>query len=244
MKPFRSPERVMVIGCSHGDMADAEAVTMAMKWCKHFKPHVRVHLGDAIDASPWRARASLSDKVKGFRTDLCASAELLAEYRPTHYLLGNHEDRIVRDSESLVGVDAEIARAALDEAIEACGHSCKVYPYDSEKGVLRIDDTNLIHGYEHNKHAVYSSGLGYSRVVMAHLHRVERIRIDQIGRPESRCIGCLCRLDMRYSQAQRGKLRQDHGFAYGYRHKGRLFLWQAEKDRGEWLFPSEVMTHA
>lgn len=53
----RKWKKFLVVGCSHGQMADPKALAAVLKFKESFKPHFTAHLGDAFDTTAFRAGA-------------------------------------------------------------------------------------------------------------------------------------------------------------------------------------------
>ena len=50
-------EKVVAVGCSHGDLANPKAVEAVLKFVERWKPIHRIHLGDAYDTAAFRTGA-------------------------------------------------------------------------------------------------------------------------------------------------------------------------------------------
>jgi predicted phosphodiesterase len=48
----------MALGCTHGHLADQDLLTQVLAFEERWKPHLRIHLGDAIDLACLRGGAA------------------------------------------------------------------------------------------------------------------------------------------------------------------------------------------
>ena len=242
LRPLRKAERIMVVSDNHGELADTGACRAALAFAKHFKPTLRLHLGDCWDFRWLRKSAGEDERRAGSGDDVASGLDFIDQYRPTHFLNGNHELRIHRAMESTNARVSELA-SFLWGQIAAHLDGVKVYPYCKRKGILRIGDHAFLHGYSSGMYAVKKTGMAYGNAVMGHLHRPESIPIERLEGPTAHCVGCLAQLDLDYNLSQQATLAQAHGFMYGFLHRGKVLLMQARKFGGEWVFPTEMMTY-
>ena len=54
--------RIVVMGDNHGNHADQDTLEAVLDFCKDFKPHYRVHLGDNWDLACLRKGVGQQDK--------------------------------------------------------------------------------------------------------------------------------------------------------------------------------------
>lgn len=242
IKPLRKAERIMVVSDNHGELADIGACRTALEFARYFKPTIRVHAGDCWDFRWLRRSANEDERRAGSGDDIGSGLDFIKQYRPTHFLQGNHEVRIFDAMESTNARVSELATllwgqiaAHLDGVIQ--------FPYCKRKGVLRIADYSFVHGFRAGMYAVKQTGAAYGKVVMGHLHRPTKEPIERHEDTYAYCCGCLCLLDMSYNRAQQGTLAQKHGFMYGWIVNNRIRWVQAECTDGLWTFPTEMMTY-
>lgn len=235
-----SLKRFVVCGDSHGDMQDDKAVGAFFDFLKHFKPEVRVHLGDAFDFRSLRRKASDMEQRDGIGADIDAGCAFLRKMKPTHFLRGNHDERLwdlLKGDDRKIG---DLARTVADDIVDAVGDA-KMLPYDKRQGVLRLGHLKVIHGYHAGITAARQAALVYGSCLMGHIHCVDQYAIAGLERRVGRAIGCLCRLSQDYNRAQAQTLRQSHGWAYGLLMPGGSYVvWQAEEVNGQWFYPSEI----
>lgn len=239
-----SHKRFVVCGDSHGDMQDDKAVGALFDFVKHFKPEIRVHLGDAFDFRSLRRKASDMEQRDGIGADIDAGLAFLRKFKPTHFLRGNHDERLwdlLRGDDRKIG---DLARTVADDITDALG-GVPMLPYDKRKGVLKLGHLRIVHGYNTGVYAARTAAQVYGAVLMGHIHTVDQYSIPGIERRVGRAIGCLCRLDMDYNRAQTQTLRQSHGFAYGLLFPSGIYqVFQAENVNGQWIFPTELRSYS
>lgn len=227
-------QRFIACTCTHGDMADAPAVARLLRFIDEYKPSIRVHLGDAVDLRWLRQGASDDERRDRVDEDFDSGCELLKTIQPTHYLLGNHEHRLVRGSESSHGALRVLCDDLLKK-LRAAAKGAEVYPYCKRRGVARIGDLACVHGYAHGKNAPELHAVAYGKCIMGHTHTVARASVAALGRHAyCQSIGCLCQLDLPYNHAILGSLRHQHGFVYGETDGERTWFQQAEAHDGVW----------
>ena len=86
---------------SHGDMQDDASVAMFFKFMAEWKPAIRVMGGDAFDLRPLRKGASEDEKRESIRADIIAGKKFLKRMQPTHFLRGNHDERLWELAENI-----------------------------------------------------------------------------------------------------------------------------------------------
>lgn len=242
LRPIRSCERFVLAGDNHGDLRDTEACSAVIEFCKHFKPQVRVHMGDCFDFRWLRKSADKDEKDANITEDVNAGIEFLTDYRPTHFLRGNHDQRIYDLLDSSTGFLSDLAHRVVAD-IEKNLHGVVTFPYDKRRGVFQYGDLNLLHGYSAGVNALRRAVMSFGNCAMGHIHRTDQISVERLERVRGYAIGALCTLDLDYNRAQLGTLAQNNGFAFGIKRGNKTRLWLVEKFDGEWIFPSELATY-
>ncbi|MCJ8335020.1 MAG: hypothetical protein MJH10_12315 [Epibacterium sp.] len=237
-------ERWIAITDTHGDQIDAEAWGFVRDFIAEFKPSRRLHLGDVFDFRWLRKGATDEERAEDIAADIDSGLNLLDEYKPTEFLFGNHDNRLIRAAKDATGVVRASARDIHDQVMRLCSlHDTKVYPYSVRKGVAEVGHIKAIHGYRHGLYASRQHAQTWGNVIAGHVHRVDAICSDRVT-PDGTCavgrsIGCLCRLDMEYAQYRTATLTWAHGFVFGEIKNGRASICQATRDQvtGEWSLP-------
>ena len=216
-------KRWMAISCSHGIDADPRATDAVLKFAKSYRPHTRIHLGDAIDLACLRGGARQDadspDRAESLLDDLLAGLSFLHEYRPSIYFHGNHEGRAVAMQNSPNAIIAYASGRIIGRlSDDLAKYKTEIVPYAgmSQKSIRYLGNTAFLHGSLYNVSAARDTAetIG-THCVFGHTHRVAvesaRILADAVGYN----IGCLIRMDAEYAAGRRQTLAWRHAFAYG-----------------------------
>ncbi len=233
--------RWIAITDTHGDKAEPGVLEVIRDFSKVWKPTVRIHMGDCWDFRWLRRSANDEEKAESVAADFEAGLDLLAWYKPTAFLWGNHDDRLRRLLDSVSGASRQLAGQWIDR-IGVALSGVDVRPYCKRNGVYQYGDYKFLHGYAHGIGATRKHAITYGNCMFGHIHAVETIRVEGVEPRIGHSIGCACRLDLDYNAASIGTLRQRHGFVYGEENHGRLTLWRATEVGGRWLLPTEMRT--
>lgn len=233
--------RFVVISDTHGDKVDPDALAFVRDFVADWKPDRRLHLGDAFDFRWLRAGASDAEKWERVSDDIDAGLDLLAWYKPTDFVFGNHDDRVIRGIEEGNGATREACRRVLEDIHRVCASS-RLYPYCVEKGVARIGHIAAHHGFHAGVYATRQHTLVYGDNLHGHTHTIDRATVPRMSDDGStvnatgRAIGCLCGLRPDYARRRTATLRWQHGFAYGtVDRNGVATVWQIEKVGDRWV---------
>jgi len=226
----------------HGDKQDLKANEAFFKFCKHWKPDIRVAGGDIWDFRPLRKKASEEERREGMAVDYRAGVDWFARFKPTHYLRGNHCERLFDLALEDRGIISEYAIQGVNEIEELCKRlRCSMYPYHKREGIVRIGNLKVIHGFLSGVTAARRTALAYGSVLMGHGHGIQHVSIEGIDNRVGRMCGCLCQLDMDYNRANVSSLVHRHGWPYGVVHdSGKYQIWQAEDVGGRWMLPTGI----
>lgn len=222
----RSPtgglKRAMFIGCSHGHLANPILLQEALAFAEEFRPHHRVHLGDAFDMACFRSGASGSNDEGGnIDEDLHCGIKFVKEYRPTLFMFGNHEDRLVSLSNHPRDIIASAAKFALTN-LEAVFDSikCEMVHYGTIADLRSwrlFGDTAVGHGYLFGENCTRDTVemLGYN-VIHAHDHKA-KIQPGRVSRGlMGYSVGTLAEIPaMSYAKARRATSAWSAGIVYG-----------------------------
>lgn len=202
----------------HVPYEDAQAVATALAFAKDFKANIVVALGD------WMS----SDQVSGYKSDcdvdlsdeFATVEEYLDKFRVTHYLFGNHEDRLTRPE--LVPLNM---RKMLDPArsLHLVRRGIPWRPYDNKRGIFQWGKLTALHGFATNQYAARTTAEQYGACVFGHTHRFQTYQPKEAKvRNTGFNVGCLCKLDLQYARrkAPGGWVQ---GFAFAYLHKNGHF---------------------
>lgn len=236
---YKKARRFAVITDTHGNEQDDKAVAAMFDFMAAWKPEIRIHSGDAFDLKALRKGADEKDRHSPISDDIKAGCDLLKRYRPTHFLRGNHDERLWDLLDSDDKKLAEFGGSLIGKIKDAIGDA-KMLPYDKRAGVLKIGHLKVIHGFHAGPQAARAAAQIYGSVLMGHIHSIDQFSIPGLERRIGRSIGCLCKLDMGYNRAHAATLRQQHGWAYGFIFpNGDYQVFQAENVGGAWHLPTE-----
>lgn len=215
-KPSRQ-KRWIAIGDTHGDMIDRDAAEKVFSFIKSFKPDLRIHAGDAFDLRPIRGGASASERAEGMQADVEAGLDLLKRFKPDVFLVGNHDDRLIRCmTDNASALLREHAGALWDQITTALA-GVKILPYDVRDGIYRLGDWSFLHGYQHGMYVARQAAEHCaSSAIQWHVHTCSEHPLMNVDGHVGMTCGCLCDLSMEYRKKHRSSLRWSHAFAYGY----------------------------
>jgi hypothetical protein len=234
------PERFIFASDGHGHKADPHACGVLFNFMKAWKPTCRIMGGDAFDFAALRKGASDEEKREPLHDDIASGIDFIDKFKPTHYLLGNHEVRLIDLMDSDDGKLADYGCGVWNRITDAIGDA-KVFPYDKRRGVFQYGDTAMIHGYGHGMYAARAAAAVYGKCIMGHTHTIDAASVPRLQETIGRCAGALCQLDQRYNRAHLATLRARHGFCYGFKlPSGVCVIYQAESHDGTWFLPSEM----
>jgi hypothetical protein len=241
--------RFMVVGDTHGDMADGRSVKAALDFAADFKPEIRCHLGDAYDFRNLRKGASDDEKAASLADDWEAGTDFLRAFfdggKENVFLRGNHDERMWHFARSATGVLRDFANDGI-KRIEGVVRQARarMLPYDSALGIYALGKLTVIHGYHHGVGACRQHASIYRNSIFGHVHTIESSAVASLEPAEARSIGCLCKRDMDYVNAKTGKLRWGQGFAYGLLFEdGTYHLQQARNIAGHFHAASDFKTY-
>jgi len=227
----------------HGDNQDPEANTAFFKFVKSYKPEIRVAGGDVFDFRQLRKGADAHERKDSMKADVQAGKQWLTQLNPTHYLRGNHCERLWDLAEQAEGVVADYAREGVADIEELCKKlGTEMFPYNKRHGILRLGHLKIIHGFLCGVTAARRTAQIYGSVLMGHGHGIQHTTIEGLEPRMGRMCGCLCKLEMGYNRAAPGTLAWEHGWAYGVVNQktGLYQVWQAQKIGNDWLLPSKI----
>lgn len=235
-------QRFIAVADNHGDKQDNGAVSKVLSFSADWKPHFRVHLGDNWDFRPLRGKASDDERRESMTVDYNKGCRFLEDFRPTHFLRGNHDERLWKLSQEDHGVESDFAIKVTGE-IKALLEKlrCKMFPYHYRNGIVPIGQLNMAHGFYAGVGACRSMAIAYGPCLFGHVHTVEENCVPSVKSKWARSIGFIAIEDMGYHEAKPGTLRWEHGFVYGVVNSrtGDYHFWQARKCGGKWMLPSD-----
>jgi hypothetical protein len=230
-------ERIIFASDLHGDLLDDEAVDALYAFTKEWKPHHKIFGGDLFDFRPLRRGASAEERAETIQHDLGAGLKFLSAWKPDYWLRGNHDERLW-DFAQHDGIEGEFAKLGVTDLDTKCKiQKIKTFPYCKRKGVLKMGNLTMIHGYFTGVNAARQHGNIYGSCLFGHVHSIDVASMPNLNRVQARAVGCLCRLDHPYNARLASTLRHAHGWAYGVINNktGDHKIWQMEKIGGKFL---------
>jgi predicted phosphodiesterase len=237
--------RILCMGDNHGNHSDPDTLDAILRFSKAFRPTVRIHLGDNWDLASLRKGVSKGEKEASghdLMEDVDAGCDWVRKYAPTHFLMGNHEQRVrdmMHNTDSITRLESikDIDRK-MRKAIRQSG--CKVIKdYNTTDNYIDIGPITFVHGRGSDPlRSAYRVNSGRGRaVVMGHYHRAEQMNLERLG---GGCVwvnGCACDLDMQYAEITYSRLRWQHSFM-AFIVKGENYIGrQAHRFNGKWIMP-------
>lgn len=232
----------MVVGCSHGELADQSAIGAVLKFKDRWRPDFTAHLGDFIDAAAFRSGAKgTSDESRKVGPDFSAGVVFLNQLRPNVVLCGNHESRIWKLRGHHSAIVSELAFCIVRDIEKACDKlKARIIPYDY-KAHYRLGDCRLMHGTMFGENATRDHAEAYGPCIHAHTHRAGQARGRRVDNPLGICVGTLTKVaNMDYAATRRATLGWSQGLAFGYYSDKTTKAWLCERgqdETGEWMFP-------
>lgn len=233
------PKRFVFASDNHGDMIDRGAERALQEFMREFKPDIRIHGGDCFDLRCLRRGASHEETLEEVKTDIEMGMDFMKWFKPTHWLRGNHDERLVDGMNSHNPILSRFACMAWEEIYEAL-RGVQILPYCKRRGVLEIGTLSFVHGFSVGIYAAKRLAEVYGNVIAGHTHVVDAFSVCGLKPRVGRTAGCLCALSMDYNRAQLNTLRQSHGFCYGFLYPNGLHrVFQATVVNDVWILPTE-----
>jgi hypothetical protein len=229
----------------HGDRQHEHSVKVFRQFINIWKPSIRVMGGDLWDFRPLRRKANEDERRDSMAQDFEAGMKFLEQFQPTHFLRGNHDERLWELALLDKGIESDYAMQGVQEISDKLREiHCRMLPYHKRTGVLKIGHLKVLHGFHTGIYASRQMALIYGACLFGHIHTIDEHAIPGLERRVARCCGCLCELDMDYNARQTITLRQAHGFAYGIVNDktGDFHVWQGEEINGQWILPTDTVT--
>ena len=227
----------------HGINQDKKANDAFFKFIDRWKPAIRVAGGDIFDFAQLRKKADAHERRDSMAQDVAEGLLWLERLRATHYLRGNHCERLWDLAVQGDGIIADYALEGTKRLEDAIRHlRCQMFPYNKREGVLRLGHLKVIHGFAAGLHAARTTALIYGSVTMGHGHAIQMQPIPGLEQRTGFMGGCLCKKELGYNRHLQGTLNWEHGWQYGVvnQETGSFQLWQARQIDGKWLLPTGI----
>lgn len=248
MNISRSRRRVMAVGCSHGNRANAKALEAVLRFREAYKPKEVIHLGDAYDLASLRAGAlgngNDGDAADDYLSDIDEGRKFLNALRPTVFTLGNHEERAKRYLGHHNAVVRGFAEAVWQRMVEPINRHCRVFVEQHSvlpEGWFQLGGFAWGHGTLFSENFLRDSAETWGNCVVAHAHRAGVAYGRRSDNPVAFSPGTLADLPaMEYAHKRRGTLAWSHGIVFGEvtDTTAHLYLHQWPQHETEWRLPS------
>lgn len=233
----------IIAGDFHGDQQDPAAMEAFYKFCKIWKPKIRVANGDLWDMVPLRRGAGADEQRQSMLEDFDAGLQILETFKPNVFLLGNHDVRLWNLRKNGTGIQRDFATQAIQTIDKVANKlDCQILPYNNRDGIYNVGKLGVMHGFGAGLGMARRMVQAYGSLVLGHLHTIDIVSVEGPHRRMGRLAGCLCKLDMDYANTTLANLRWQHGWAYGVvdSETGNYYVWQAEEVDGVWMLPTGI----
>jgi hypothetical protein len=225
----------------HGIYQDKDANRAFFKFIEHWQPEIRIAGGDIWDFKQLRKKSDAHERRDSMARDVAEGKAWLLKLQATHFLRGNHDERLwdlANQSEGVVQDYAKLIVKDLEETVRDLG--CRMYPYNTREGVMRLGSLKVIHGFRAGISAARMSAKTYGSVMMGHIHQFQCSTIEGLEQRTGFAIPCLAQVAMEYNRHQEGALTHENGWSYGVvdLKSGAYQVWVARKFAGQWLLPT------
>ena len=231
-------------------MQDENAVRALLAFTKDYNPEIRVIAGDLWDFRNMRKAASEAEKQASLSDDWEAGLRFANAFfkggKENVLMLGNHDRRLWDCLDSDKGMVRDYASDGIKKINEYCKRwNAKLIPYTVRKGFYRIGHLKVIHGFATGPNATATHINSYqSNIIHGHTHNIAVVSVRSLEPREGRAIGCLCKLDMTYSDAKLGSLMWSHGWAFGEVYSNNEYqIFQARSIGGKYRVATEIKTY-
>ena len=203
----------------HAPYHDPRIDKIALSFLADFKPDIRVAGGD------WQTVDQVSHFDNEGEIDLKDEFEMnrdaIREFGITHYLEGNHEERLRRVGMKL---DKKL-RSLVDlrQNLQLDEWGIPLIPYHPRKGVLKFGYLKILHGFYATEYTAKKMAGIYGTCVFGHTHRFQTFQSKDAY--ETHCgfsIGMMGKIDQPYTD-DRAPMGWTRGFCFGYIHKNGYF---------------------
>lgn len=202
----------------HAPENDPVVDQIALDFLHDFKPHIRVAGGD------WQTVDQISkfdnESDYDLKDEFLVNELALHHYGITHYLEGNHEERLRR-----IGLMDRRLRSMvnLKTNLHLAKHRIKLLPYHPQKGVLEIGKLKILHGFFANEYMAKKTAMIYGTCVFGHAHRFQTFQPKQAFYSRvGMAIGMLGSIHPSWIE-HRAPMGWAQGFAFGYLHRNGTF---------------------
>ena len=239
-------ERVLAVGCSHGNLANQKALDAVLTLVDRWKPVHRLHLGDAFDTAAFRTGARPnsgdSDEATPIEPDINAGVRFLNQFRPTVFCMGNHEARLLKLAHHYNEVIACAANTVLSQCLGPIKrHGSKLIPYTvHDAGWYKLGGYRWGHGHLFGENYLRDSAETWGNCVVAHAHRAGVAKARRADNATAYGVGTLANIPaMDYASGRRSTLAWSHAVCFGEvcEDDAQLCLWEWPQGTTDFRLP-------
>lgn len=219
MARVHTPKRFWIGFDLHVPHTDPIVDKIVSSFLADFKPHFTVAGGDWMTCD--QVSVFDSEDPTELKQEFALVKNYLDKWKITHYFEGNHEERIRRVGSRL---DQRIrSMCSVPENLELAARKISWIPYDPRKGVLRLGELKILHGWYANQYFARKTAEVYGTSVFGHAHRFQTMQSkDAFDTRVGFGIGMLGSIDQPYV-VNRPPMGWAQGFVFGYVHKNGWF---------------------
>lgn len=222
IKPVQSKLlKIVAVADPHSTHVNRRAWNQAIAFIDDYKPDLLVHLGDNWDFASLRSAASPEERATSVLEDYKVGEELMRQLFEGRncekvFLWGNHDDRIPQGLHKLDGPKKDLCTMIYEKQTKLI-KELGVFDvkFDASQGVFKKGPVSFIHGFYHCENTAKKHAEVYGTVLAGDMHSIQYWRLTRKERTEGFHIGCMCDKEPDYMARLAGKMRWEHGFAYG-----------------------------
>ena len=240
-------KKFLVCADNHGRLVSAEAQRKLLEFSANWKPHYRIHLGDAWDFSPLRRGSSQEERADGIEEDFHMGIDFIDAFKPTHLTLGNHDDRIWQHAHHCSDGILRESCASLVTACEREFTRRKItwIPYHVGRYLqLPEGGPKLLHGFRATMYPAKAHHENWGSCLVGHVHKPDIYHARHIDGSMSFSLGCMADIGaLSYADRTPAKLAWRNGFLYGFINDktGAWQAWHVTKEGEDWISPMGVL---
>jgi hypothetical protein len=241
MNIVRNWQRIMGVGCTHGEYQNEDAISAILKFKAKFKPKIRIDLGDTYDTKALRTGAKGSqDESSPVDGDLAKGREFIRAYVPTHWCEGNHDARprlLMSHHNTIISEAAKSVYQRMHEPLREVKAKCRQWNIWE---AFEIGGFRWWHGCLYGENYLRDTANRFGNSVVAHAHRAGMAKGVRSDCPTCYGVGTLADIEaMDYASMRTATLAWSHGLIYGEVCDDRAHLQIHEWPKGEteWRLP-------
>lgn len=202
----------------HDEYAHQPTLDRLYEYIDAVNPELRIDLGDVFDFPGLRKGCSKRDEFKGWKQPIEVGKRHIERARLTHYIRGNHCQRVYEALESMSGLERYGAMKAIEDiedVFKKIGtHTTRWGINSQHSGLLRIGQQGFCHGYGSGDSVWKDMAAAYCQNIMfGHIHAFGNYTSKNIYRHRSRsCASLADNRKMKYQLGQKGALCHESGF--------------------------------